>query len=335
MRAIFLNEHGNPDVLQLGEVPTPEPGPGQVRVRLHAASLNHLDIWVRKGLPGLKHVYPHILGADGAGIVDKSESSRFKAGDEVVLHPGLSCGQCADCREGLESLCSKYKILGEHVSGTNAQFVVVPEANLFPKPKNMTFEEAAAFPLVFVTAWEMVARKANVQPHQRVLIHAAGSGVSSAAIQIAKHLGAHVIATSSDDRKLELSKQLGADVTVNTLKANFTEVAKNVDVVIDHVGQVFWERNIRCLKSGGILVTCGATSGFDAKTDLRHVFFRQLRIVGSTMGSKRDFPTMLRLVEEGKLKAVVDRVFPMNEVKAAHRHLEAAHQFGKVLISLV
>jgi len=335
VRAAYITEHGDPKVLKVGDIPPPEPGPGQVRVRVHFSSLNHLDIWIRKGLPGLKLSYPHILGADSSGIVDKvGPGTTTKVGAEVIVYPALSCGTCHECREGTESLCAHYKILGEHVSGTNAEFIVVPEANLFEKPKMVTFEVAAAFPLAYVTAWEMVVTKARVKAGQRVLVHGAGSGVSSAAIQIAKHFGAEVIATSTDDRKLDAAKAWGADTVVNSRTNDFAASAKKVDVIIDHVGQVFWEKNIRCLKTGGILVTCGATSGFDAKTDLRHVFFRQLRLVGSTMGSRRDFPDILRLIREGKLSPIVDKTFPLEDIAAAHMHMESAKQVGKILISL-
>ncbi len=334
MRAGFINSTGAPDILQVGDLATPEPGPGEVRVRIQFAALNHLDLWIRKGIPGQRLKFPHILGADGAGIVDKvGKGAKSSVGREVVIYPGLSCGACPECRTGLESLCPQYKILGEQVGGTNAEFLVLPEANIFEKPQALSFEDAAALPLVFITAWEMVAVKARVTKGQRVLIHGAGSGVSTAAIQIAKHLGAEVIATSSHEEKLSLAKELGADVLVNTATSDFTTVSKKVDAIIDHVGGVFWERNIRCLKSGGTLVSCGATSGWDAKTDLRHLFFRQLKLLGSTMGSRRDFPEILRLASEKKFHAVIDKVFPLAELSEAHRHLEAGRQFGKVLIS--
>lgn len=330
MHAAFLRRHGGPEVLEVGEIPTPTPKEGEILVRVKAAALNHLDLWVRGGLPNLKLAYPHILGADCAGIVDKT-------GEPVILYPALSCGKCAHCTSGIESLCAEYRILGEHVSGTHAQYVCVPERNLFPKPPNLSFEEAAAIPLVYVTAWEMVVRKAAVKEGDWVLIHGAGSGVSSAAIQIAAVLKANVIATSGDEKKLEKARALGASHVVCTKSGDFAPQVKRlcpkgVDVVVDHVGQAFWESNVKVLKSGGTLVTCGATSGFGAKTDLRHLFFRQLRLLGSTMGSRRDFPAILDLVAGGKLKGVVDRAFPLTEAMAAHGYLEEGKQFGKVLL---
>lgn len=341
MRAAYITKNGESDVLQVGDLPTPQPKRGEVLVRVKFAALNHLDLWIRRGLPGIKLAFPHILGADCSGVVREvgEGATRVKAGDEVVVHPGLSCGNCNDCSTGVESLCAQYQILGEHVSGTNAEYVSVPECNVFPKPEGLSFEQAAAMPLVFITAWEMLVKKAGVKKGDSVLVHAAGSGVSSAAIQIAKLFGAQIIATSGSDEKLERAKQLGADHTINTKTADFvSEVrrlsAGGMDIIIDHVGKVFWEKNVRVLRSGGVLVTCGATSGWQATTDLRHLFFRQLRLVGSTMGSKRDFPEILSQFTAGKLKAVVDKTFPLVQIESAHAYLEAGEQFGKVIISV-
>jgi len=344
MKAAFLKSHGGPEVIEYGELPGsdvkgPQPKAREVVVRVAFGALNHLDVWVRKGLPFLKLSYPHVLGGDAAGVVEKvgSEVTRVKVGDEVIVHPGLSCGGCEACLSGWETLCPSYKILGEHVSGTHAERVAVPEVNLFPKPSGISFEEAASIALVFTTAWQMVVRRANVQPGERVLVHGAGSGVSTAAIQIAKLYGATVFVTSGSDEKLEAARRLGADGLLNYRKVDFaTEikklVPKGVDIVLDHIGQDFWEKNIRCLKWGGRLVTCGATSGHAAVTDLRHLFFRQLSLLGSTMGSKADFPRILGLIADGRLKAVVDKVFPLSEAAEAHRYLERQSQFGKVLV---
>jgi NADPH:quinone reductase-like Zn-dependent oxidoreductase len=339
MRAAYLSRHGGPEVIEIGEIPTPVAGPGEALVRVKAAALNHLDLWVRGGLPGLKLQYPHVLGGDASGVVESVGPgvTSVKAGDEVIVHPGLSCLHCEACLSGWESLCPQYKILGEHVSGTHAEYVKVPAANLFPKGAALSFDEAAALPLVFTTAWQMVVRRAEVKPGELVVIHGAGSGVSTAAIQIAVLHGAEIVVTSGSDRKLERAKALGAHHLVNYKTQDFSAEVKQLrkrgaDVIVDHVGRDFWDKNIRCLKSGGRLVTCGATSGHAAETDLRHLFFRQLSLLGSTMGSKGDFPTILRHVASGKLRAVVDRAFPLAQTVEAQRYLSEQEQFGKVLL---
>lgn len=341
MKAVFLTSHGGTEVLQYGEVPTPSVGPGQVRVRLKYSSLNHLDIWVRKGLPGLKLEYPHILGGDGAGIVDSvaPDVKEFKVGDEVIVHPSQSCGVCEHCRSGIESLCEFYKILGENIRGTNAEYVVAPKQSVFRKPTTLTMPEAASIGLVFTTAWQMLVERAVVRKNDQVLVHAAGSGVSLAGIQIAKLFGAEVIATSRSDAKLEYAKKLGADFVLNPQKEDFAKAVKKiapkgVDTVFDHVGKEYWEKNIKCLKSGGALVTCGATSGYDAVTDLRHVFFRQLRILGSTMGSRRDFGRILQCFEKKELHPFVDKEFPLIQTADAHHYMESGSQLGKVVLTI-
>lgn len=340
MKAAFFNRHGGAEVLEVGDLPAPKPAPGEVLVRVRFAALNHLDVFVRKGWPGLKIAFPHVLGADASGVVEQLGPgvTSIKVGAEVIVYPGLSCGACDPCRTGVESLCAEFKILGENTNGTDAELVCVPAVNVFAKPERMSLQEAAAFSLVFVTAWEMLVNKAGVKRGDLVLVHAAGSGVSSAAIQIAKLFGATVIATSGAEAKLERAKALGADELINTRAADFAAEIKRahrpgVDIIVDHVGAAFWEKNLRCLKSGGTLVTCGATSGFDATTNLAHLFYRQLKLVGSTMGSKRDFPDLLRHLESGKLKPVVDRIFPLSEIREAHAYLERGEQFGKVLLS--
>ncbi len=339
MKASYLTSHGGAEVQTYGELPDPVAGPGEVVVRLKAAALNHLDLWVRAGIPGLKLAFPHILGGDGAGVVESLGAGvgNWKAGAEVIVHPGLSCGHCGRCQGGWESLCDQYRILGEHVSGTHAQKVKVPAANLFAKPENLNFEEAAAVPLVFTTAWQMLVRRANVQAGETVLVHAAGSGVGSAGVQIAKHLGARVIATAGSDAKLELAKSLGADETINYATGDWVAAARKLapggfDVVFDHLGKDFWHGNIKLLRSGGRLTLCGATSGWDAATDLRHVFYRQLQILGSTMGSKNDFPRIVELLKDRKLKAVVGKAFPLSQSRAALDFLSDRKQFGKVIL---
>lgn len=339
MRAAYLNAHGGEEVIEIGEVPTPEPGPGEVRVKVKIAALNHLDVWVRKGMPGLKLKYPHVLGGDAAGVVDKIGAGvlRVKQGESVIVHPGLSCRACEFCLGGWESLCAEYKILGEHVSGTHAEYVVVPEANVFHQPSNITFEEAAAIPLVYTTAWQMLVRRAQIQPGEKVVVHAAGSGVGSAAIQIAKLFGAEIIATAGSRAKLELARELGAQHTINYAEGDWVKALRELaprgaDVIFDHLGQDYWEQNIRATRSGGRIVVCGATTGHEAKTDLRHVFYRQIQILGSTMGSKGDFQTILRHVARGTLKGVVDRSFPLKDARQAHQRIERRESVGKVLL---
>lgn len=340
MRAAFISKHGGPEVLEVGELPVPEISSTEVLVRVKYGALNHLDIWVRMGLPGLSLTFPHVLGGDASGIVEKTgkEVSHVKEGDEVIVHPGLCCLRCERCLSGWESLCPDYGILGEHKSGTHAQFVKAPSANIFLKPKEISFEEAAAIPLVFTTAWQMVKR-ARVKPGDTVLIHAAGSGVSSAAIQIAKLHGAEVIATASNGDKLKMAAVLGADHTIDYQRTDFVAgvrriAPRGVDVILDHVGKDLWEKNIGLLKWGGKLVTCGATSGAVARIDLVQVFYRQLQILGSTMGSKGDFPTILDHIAKKRLQAVVDKKFSLKEVRQAHERLEHRAQFGKVLLDI-
>lgn len=341
MRAVFLQRHGGGEVLEVGILPDPEPGVGEVRVRVHAAALNHLDLWVRDGLPSLKLSFPHVLGGDAAGIVDRMGAgvADWKIGDEVIVHPGLSCGQCPMCRDGRESLCSRYQILGEHRSGTHAEFVCVPAANLFAKPPALSFVEAASVPLVFTTAWNMLRRKAQVSLGNVVLVHAAGSGIGSAAIQIAKRFGAKVIATAGSDEKLQRAEELGAHYRINYATQDWSKALKKIapkgcDIIIDHLGADQWEGNIRALRSGGSLVVCGATSGPIASTDLRHVFYRQLNILGSTMGTKADFPQIIEQLAGGYLAPVVDSVFALERAPEAFQRLADRKVFGKIVLNV-
>lgn len=339
---MVMNRTGGPEVLERQTFELAEPGARQVRVRVRAVALNHLDIWTRKGLPHVKYDFPHRFGADIAGVVEAVGSgvTTAKVGDEVVLNPGVSCGACEKCLLGQDALCRSYHILGESTQGGSARHIVVPDANLLPKPKRLSFTQAAAIPLTFLTAWQMVVRKAEVRPGQTVLVQAAGSGVSSAAIQIAKMLGARVITTTSTDEKAERAKALGADHVINYTTEDFVAVTrkltdkKGVDVVIDHVGGDVLAKSIVAAAWGGRVVTCGATAGFTPTIDLRHVFFRQVELLGSTMGPKGDLFGILRLVEEGRLSPVVDRVLPLWSAVEAHRLLEERKAFGKVVLEV-
>jgi len=340
MKAAYLERDGENAVIVIGELPTPEPGPGEVRVRIKYAALNHLDNWVRKGQAGVKLQFPHILAGDGLGKVERMGAgvTGVKIGDEVIVHPGLSCGKCEACTQGWESLCPSYQILGEHRSGTLAEFVVVPEANCFIKPRGVEDKQAAGMALAYATAWQMVVERAGVKSGQSVLVHAAASGVGSAAIQIAKLLGATVYATASSPAKQSLAKSLGADIALGyeDFLAETKQLTgkRGVDVIIDHVGEKLWEANLKALRWGGVLVTCGSSSGYQGKTDLRHLFYRQLSLLGSTMGSKRHFPLILKHFGTGKLKTVIDRVYPFAQANDAIARLENQEVLGKVLIQV-
>jgi NADPH:quinone reductase-like Zn-dependent oxidoreductase len=344
VKAAVIRGHGGPEVVQLEELADPSPGPGEVVVRVKAASVNHLDLWVCRGWPGLKLAFPHVLGSDVAGVVEAvgalaSSAAQPHVGDEVVVNPSLGCGRCERCRAGEENLCLRYAILGEHVSGGQAERLAVRAENVLPKPKNLTFEEAAAVPLTFLTAWHALLGRARLRLGETVLVHAAGSGVGVAAVQIAKLVGARVIATAGSDAKLERARALGADEVVNYETQDFVQEVRRltgkrgVDVVFEHVGKKTWEGSIRAVTVGGRIVTVGATTGFDPPTDLRHVFFRQISILGSTMGNGAELLEVLRFVGEGKLKPVVDRVLPLGEVRRAHELLAQRAQFGKIVLT--
>ena len=339
MKASVLREHGGPDVLRIEDLPTPEPGPGQVRVRVRAVALNHLDIWVRRGGPAFHLEYPHRLGSDIAGTVDAIGAGvTVTAGTKVVVQPGLSCGKCGACFGGHDNLCRYYKILGENTQGGYAEYIVVPEVNVAPYPERLDFPHAAASILPFLTAWQMVVHKARVAPGDVVLVQGAGSGIGVAAIQIAKLYGARVIATAGTDAKLERAKALGADEVINYTTADFAAVARTltgkrgVDAVIEHVGGDTFVGSIKAVRNGGRVVTCGATAGYHPAIDLRHIFFRQIEVLGSTMGSKADLLAVLAHVATGRLSPVVDRVLPLAQAADAHRVLEQRAAFGRVVL---
>ncbi len=342
MKAIVMRAHGGPEVLGLEDLPDPAPGPGEVLVEVRAVALNRLDLWVRQGWPGLKVAFPHVLGSDIAGVVGAvgpGAEAAARPGDEVVLSPGVSCGRCRECLSGRDNLCRSYAILGENVRGGYAERVVVPAQNLLPKPRRLSFDEAACIPLVFLTAWHALVGRAAVRPGETVLVHAAGSGVGSAAVQIAKILGARVLATAGTDEKCRRALNLGADHAVNYAREDFLAAVKKltdrrgVDVVFEHVGKDTWPRSLAALVSGGRVVTVGATTGYDPPTDLRHVFYRQLSILGSTMGSKGELFEVLKLVDEGRLRPVLDRAFPLADAVAAQQRLADRAAFGKVVLN--
>src|SRR3989440_2808514 len=341
MKAVRFREFGGPEVLRYEDVPTPAPGAGEVLVGLRTAALNHLDLFVRRGgVP--KTPLPHVGGADGAGVVLESGpgAGAFTQGTRVFFDPGLSDGICDYCARGEHSLCDRWEILGEHRDGTFAQAVVIPEVNLRPIPDRLSFEEAAAFPLVFLTAWRMVVSKARVRPGESVLILGIGGGVAIAALQIAKDAGAQVFVTSRSDEKLERARQLGADILINQATTDFSEEVwgrtqkRGVDVVIDDVGAATWAGSVRALARGGRLVTCGATSGPKPEEDIRRIFQKQITIYGSTMGSRYDWEQVTRLLAAGRLKPVIDRTFPLEQTAVAEERMERAEQFGKLVLTI-
>ena len=340
MKATIFKQHGGPEVFEYIDVPDPTFHANEVLVEVKACALNHLDIFVRNGMPGIEIPLPHILGNDVAGVVRGAGElvTWVKPGDEVMVQPGVSCGHCEACLSGCDNLCREYDIVGYRRDGGYAERVVVPGVNIIPKPATLSWEEAAALPLVTVTAWHMLVTRANVQPGEDVLVHAAGSGVGSIAIQIAKLRGARVITTASSDDKLAKARELGADETINYTRDDWPKEVrrltdrKGVDVVVEHTGAATWPGSISALKNNGRLVTCGATSGFDARTDLRQVFYRHLTLLGSFMGSKAELIEAMKFVATGKIRGVVDRVLPLSEARRAHELIEDRAQFGKIVL---
>jgi NADPH:quinone reductase-like Zn-dependent oxidoreductase len=340
VKAVIFKQHGGPEVLEYADAPDPAINANDVLVEVKACALNHLDIWARRGMPGIKIPLPHILGNDIAGVVREVGDlvSHVHAGDEVMLQPGFSCGHCAECLAGRDNLCREYDILGYGRDGGYAQLVAAPAVNVIPKPPSLSWEQAAALPLVTVTAWHMLVTRAAVQPGENVLVHAAGSGVGSVGIQVAKLRGARVIATASTDEKLAKARELGADEVVNYSQEGWPKEVRRltnkqgVDVVFEHTGADTWAGSISSLRTNGRLVTCGATSGYAAQTDLRQVFYRHITILGSFMGSKAELLEAMKFIESGKIRAVVDQTLPLAEARRAHELLEDRAQFGKLVL---
>jgi NADPH:quinone reductase-like Zn-dependent oxidoreductase len=317
MKAIRIHEDGGPEVLRYEDAPDPEPGPGEVLIQLRAASLNRLDLWVRSGLPSVPK--PRILGADGAGL-DPS-------GQRVVINPGIEHGD-------------RISVIGEHMDGTHAELIAVPESQVYPIPDELTFEEAAAFPLVFETVYRMLVTRAALQAGEWVLVWGVGSGIGTASLQIAKALGGRVIATSSSDAKLERAKELGADAVVNHESGDVVEAVKEAtegpgaDIVVEHVGEATWQTSLQAVRPHGRITVCGATTGANPKAALHRIWWKQLTILGSTMGTKDDFEGAYELVQSGRAKPIVDSVFPLAEARAAHERMETGEHFGKVVLRI-
>jgi len=339
MKAVRIHQFGGPEVLNYEDIPEPQLRKDQVLIRVKACSLNHLDLWVRKGLPGVK--LPHILGSDIAGeVVEAGEYiSDFQPGRRVLVAPMHFCGHCVKCLAGLQNQCRQFTVIGNAVDGGNCELYAAPVANVIPIPDSLDFNQAASVPLVFVTAWHMLVGLAQVRPGQTVLVLGASSGVGIAAIQIAKLFHCRVITTAGDESKLEKGRALGADYGINHYKQKISEEVRKitnkegVDIVVEHVGAATWEESTKSLKTAGTLVTCGATTGPSVGLDLRHLFARQLRILGSYMGTMGELHEVLGHVFAGRLKPVVDRRFPLIDIRAAHEYLEKSQMFGKVIVN--
>ena len=338
MKAVRIHEFGGPEVLRYEDVPDAQPRKDQVLIRVKACALNHLDIWVRKGLPGVS--LPHILGSDIAGeIVAVGEYvTGFKAGQRVLLAPMHFCNHCAKCVTGIQNQCRQFTALGNGVDGGYCELIAVPAVNVIPIPDDLDFNRAASVPLVFLTAWHMLVGRAAIRLGQTVLVLGAGSGVGIAAIQIAKLFHARVITTAGDEEKLEKGRTLGADYSINHYQQKISQEVRKitdkegVDIVVEHVGTATWEESMKSLKPGGTIVTCGATTGHNAAFDLRFLFSRQLNFLGSYMGTMGELYDVLSHVFAGRLKPVVGRAFPLKDARAAHEYLEASRMFGKVVL---
>ena len=338
MKAVRFHEHGGPEVLRYEEAPDPPRQPGHALVRVRACALNHLDLWQRRGIPRVRIPLPHISGSDVSGEVIDDGGGPIPPGTRVLLHPGLSCGTCRWCREDRDSLCPAYDVLGLLSDGGYAEMISIPAGNLIAIPDRIEFVEAAAFPLTFLTAWHMLVALARVREGDTVLVLAGGSGVGQAAIQVARLHGARVFATSGPS-KIERTLGLGAEAVFDHYASDFAKDVRaltggrGVDIVVEHVGEATWERSVRALASGGRLVTCGATTGAAAALDLRHLFARQLSLLGSYMGSKGDLLEAATHFFEGRLTPVIDSVLPLAAAGEAHRRLEAGAQFGKIVLT--
>ena len=341
MKAIRFHEHGDVSVLNYEEVETPKIAADEVLVQVKSCALNRLDIFVRQGIPGMKIPLPHISGSDLSGIVSETGSAvkNVKVDDMVLAAPGIGCGTCKECLDGRDNSCRQYTLIGYMIDGGYAEYVKLPARNAIPIPEGMNFNEAAAVPLVFLTAWHMLNTRVKLQRNETVLVHSAGSGVGSAAIQIGKMLGARVITTAGTEEKLEKARELGADETINYVKDDFYAKVKfltdrrGVDVVFEHVGSATFDKSILSLAINGRLVTCGATTGYKTSIDLRYIFAKQLAIFGSYMGGLGELLEVLKFFPTGQLKPVIDRQFPLKEAANAQLRMTERKQFGKIILN--
>ncbi len=339
MKAVRIHEFGGPEVLRYEDVHDPKPRKDQVLVRVRAVAMNHLDLWVRKGVPGVK--LPHILGSDIAGeVVEVGEYlTSVKPGQRVLLAPMHFCNHCPQCASGMQNLCREFTVLGSGVDGGDCELIAAPEVSVIPIPDSLDFKQAASVPLVFLTAFHMLTGRASVRPGNTVLVLGANSGVGIAAIQVAKLFQATVITTAGTEEKMAKARELGADYVINHYKQSISDEVKKithragVDIVVEHVGPATWEHSMKSVKPGGTVVTCGATTGPQVGMDLRFVFYRQLSILGSFMGTMGELHEVLQHVFSGKLKPVVDRTFPLSETRAAHEYMEKSEMFGKIVLT--
>ena len=345
MRAALFRRHGGPEVMELADVPTPLAGPGEIQLRVSAVALNHIDLWMRRGLPAMKIDLPHIPGGDVCGRVSALGAGvhGIPLGLRVSVNPGLSCGRCRECLDGHDNLCPSFRMLGEHTQGAMAEYVVVPAANIVPAPEDrvkISDAALAAVPISFITAWQMLVDKARIRLGETVLVLGAGAGVGVAAIQIAKLFGARVIAAASTERKLAAARALGADETINYSSEELVGAVKRltarrgVDIVVEHTGAATFAKSVVSCARGGRIVTCGATDGYETLLNLRHLFWRQLSLLGSTLAPKSRLFDVIDRIAAGQLRPIVDRVLPLAEVAEAHRALEAREAFGKIVLSL-
>lgn len=342
MKAMFITGHGGNEVVAIGERPMPERRPGEVLVRLKAATLNRVDLYMRDSGAGITHQLPQVMGLDGAGVVEEADADEpwLQPGQPVVLHPGVSCGRCEFCLRGQGVLCTRVSYLGEHRDGTLAEFVSLPARNVFPKPEVLDWAEAAALGVNHLTAWRMLFTKAQLKPWETVLIFGVGGGVSLAALQLVKMTGATAIVTSRDDDKLQRALALGADHAINGAKEDIARRVlaltggRGVDVVFENVGAAVWSSALKSLVRGGRLVTCGATTGDQPGADLRRLFIRQLQVMGSTLGDLGEFRDLLRVCERGLIKPVIDRRYGLDDAHEALDRLESGAQFGKLAIEI-
>jgi NADPH:quinone reductase-like Zn-dependent oxidoreductase len=340
MKAVRIHQFGGTDVLTYEEVPDPRPRNDQVLVRVRACALNHLDLWVRQGLPGVN--LPHILGSDIAGEIMEigADVTEVKPGQRVLVAPMHFCNHCPKCLAGLQNQCRQFTVRGNGVDGGNCERIAVPDVSVIPIPESLDFNEAASVPLVFVTAWHMLTGRAALKPGHTVLVLGANSGVGIAAIQIAKMFHCRVIATAGDERKMDLARGLGADFVINHYRQKISQEVRTitnfegVDIVIEHVGPATWEESVRSLKPGGTLVTCGATTGPRADLDLRFLFSRQLSLLGSYMGTMNELREVLGHVFAGRLKPVIDHTLPLQEIRSAHQSLANSQMFGKIVLTM-
>jgi len=339
MRAAIFHEHGGPEVVRIEQVERPRPGRGQVLVQVRASAMNHLDLWVRRGMP-IETTMPHIGGSDVAGVIAEvgDEVDAGRVGERVVINPSLGCGRCRQCARGEESMCARFRILGEHTDGGFAEFVAAEADHVYRIPDEMPFEEAAAIPVSYMTAWRALVSRAALRPGEDVLVIGASGGTALAAVQIARLMGARVFAVTKGAEKMERLRELGADVVYDRAETDWSKAVykdtgkRGVDVVVENVGAPTWVGSVRALASGGRLVTYGGTGGPKVELDIRAVFWRQIQVIGTTMASRGEFEDLLRVIFAGRLRPIVDSVMPLDDARAAHERLEAGGQFGKIVL---